>query len=142
MKYYYAFPGDSMVKNLPAKQEMWVWSLGWEDPPENEMATHFSILVWRIPWTEEPGRLPSRGLQRVGHNWATNIHQGGGSSAFWKCWWKKSHRTQTDGRWTIFLAWRINSVKMTILTKAIYRVNAVLIKLPVAFFTGSEQTIS
>ena len=48
-----------IVKNLPATQETWVWSLGQEDPPEKIMATHFSILTWRIPWTEEPGRLQS-----------------------------------------------------------------------------------
>ena len=46
-----------MVKNLPAMQETQVQSLGWEDPLEKGMATHFSILAWRIPWTEEPGRL-------------------------------------------------------------------------------------
>ena len=49
-----------------------VRSLGWEDPLEKGMATHSSIFVWRIPWTEEPGRLYSRRSQRVGHNWATN----------------------------------------------------------------------
>ena len=54
-------------------QETWVWSLGWEDPLEKEMATHSSILAWRIPWMEEPGRLQSTGLQRVGHNWATSL---------------------------------------------------------------------
>ena len=48
-------------------QEMWVPSLGWRDPLEKEMATHPSILAWRIPWTEEPGRLQSMGLQRVRH---------------------------------------------------------------------------
>ena len=47
-----------MVKNLPAKQEMWALSLGWEDPLEKEMTTHFSILAWKMPWTEEPGFLP------------------------------------------------------------------------------------
>ena len=52
-----------MVKNMPAMQETCVRSLGWEDPLEKEMATHFSILVWRIPWTEEPGRLQSIRLQ-------------------------------------------------------------------------------
>ena len=57
-----------MVKRLPAMQETWVRSLGWEDPLEMEMATHSSILAWRIPWTEEPGRLQSMGLQRVRHN--------------------------------------------------------------------------
>ena len=49
-------------------QEMWVWSLGWEDRPEKEMAIHFSILAWRIPWTEELGGLQSTGSQRVRHN--------------------------------------------------------------------------
>ena len=51
------------VKNLPAVQKTWVQSLGWEDPLEKEMATHSSILAWRIPWTEEPGRLQSMGSQ-------------------------------------------------------------------------------
>ena len=59
------FPGDSVVKNLPVMQEMQVQSLGWEDLLEKEMATHSSILAWRSPWTEEPGRLQSIGLQRV-----------------------------------------------------------------------------
>ena len=57
-----------MVKNLPAKQETWVRSLGCEDPLEKGMATHSSILAWRIPWTEEHGGLPSMGLQRVRHD--------------------------------------------------------------------------
>ena len=57
-----------MVKNLPAMQETQVQSLGPEDPREKEMATHSSILALEIPWTEEPGRLQSIGLQRVGHN--------------------------------------------------------------------------
>ena len=53
--------GDSMVKNPPAVQEMWVRSLGQKDPLEKEMATHSSILAWEVPWTEEPGRLRSMG---------------------------------------------------------------------------------
>ena len=60
-----------MVKNLPAMQEpqeMGVQSLGWEDPLEEEMTTHSSILAWRIPWTEEPDGLQSMGLQRVKHD--------------------------------------------------------------------------
>ena len=61
------------LKRLPAIQETWVQSLGWEDSLEKEMATHSSILAWRIPWTEEPGGLQSMGLQRVGHNWATSL---------------------------------------------------------------------
>ena len=57
-----------MVKNLPVKLETQVQSLGWEDPLQKGMATHSSILAWRIPWTEEPGRLQSMGSQRVRHN--------------------------------------------------------------------------
>ena len=57
-----------IVKNLPAIQETQVQSLGREDPLEREMATHSSILAWRIPWTEEPGGLQSMGSQRVGHD--------------------------------------------------------------------------
>ena len=63
-----------MVKLLPAMQETQVWSLGWEDPLEKEMATHSSTLAWKIPWTEEPGRLQSMGSQRVGHDWATSLY--------------------------------------------------------------------
>ena len=57
-----------MVKNLPVIQETWVRFLGWEDPLEKGMATHSSILTWRIPWTEEHGSLQSMGSQRVGHD--------------------------------------------------------------------------
>ena len=56
------------VKRLPTMQETQVQSLGQEDPLEKEMATHSSILAWKIPWMEEPGRLQSMGLQRVGHD--------------------------------------------------------------------------
>ena len=56
------------LKHLPAMRETWVQSLGWEDTLEKEMATHSSILAWRIPWLEEPGGLQSTGLQRVGHD--------------------------------------------------------------------------
>ena len=56
-----------MVKHLSAVWETLVRSLGWEDPLEKEMATHSSTLAWKIPWTEEPGRLQSMGLQRLGH---------------------------------------------------------------------------
>ena len=57
-----------MVKRLPAMQETWVRSLGREDPLKKEMATHSSILAWKILWSEEPGSLQSMGLQRVGHD--------------------------------------------------------------------------
>ena len=61
------------LKRLPPIWETWVRSLGWEDPLEKEMVTHSSILAWRIPWTEEPGKLQSTGSQRVGHNWVTSV---------------------------------------------------------------------
>ena len=54
-------------------QETRVWSLGWEDSLEKKMEAHSSILAWKIPWTAEPGRLPSMGSQRVGHDWATSL---------------------------------------------------------------------
>ena len=63
-----------MVKCLPTMWETGVWSPGWEDPLEKEMATHSSTLAWKIPWTEERGRLRYMGLRRVGHNWATSLH--------------------------------------------------------------------
>ena len=56
------------VKRLPALRETWIQSLGWEDTLEKEMETHSSTLAWKIPWTEEPGRLQSMGSQRVGHD--------------------------------------------------------------------------
>ena len=63
--YYYM---AQAVKHLPAVWETWVQSLGWEDLLEKEMATHSSTLAWKIPWMEEPARLQSVGLQRVGHD--------------------------------------------------------------------------
>ena len=64
-----------MAKKLPAMGETWVRPLGWEDPLEEGMATHSSILAWEIPWTEEPGGLQSMGSQRAGYDWATkHIH--------------------------------------------------------------------
>ena len=63
-----------MVKNLHARGEPWVWSLGQEEPLEMRMSTLSGILAWRIPWSEEPGGIQSMGSQRVGHDWATNTH--------------------------------------------------------------------
>ena len=60
-----------LVNNTPAMRETWVQSLGWEDPLEEGMATHSSILAWRIPWTQEPGGLQSMASQKVGHSWMT-----------------------------------------------------------------------
>ena len=64
----HGFLGGSAVKNTPAMQETRIGSLNWEDPLEEEMSTHSSILAWKIPWTEEPGGLQSMGLQRVRHD--------------------------------------------------------------------------
>ena len=72
--YTKGFPDGSAVKNLPAMhetQETWVWSLGREDPLEEQVVTHSSILDWKIPWTEEPGKLQFKVLQRVRHNCVT-----------------------------------------------------------------------
>ena len=66
--YIWASLVAQVVKNPPTMQETQVRTLGWEDPLQEEMATHFSILAWRIPWTEEPGGLQSMGLQRVGQD--------------------------------------------------------------------------
>ena len=65
------FPGGSLAKNRPAKQETWVRSLGQEDPLEKETATHSSIVAWEVPWADRPDRLFSMGLQRVGRDLAT-----------------------------------------------------------------------
>ena len=62
-----------MVKRLSTMWETQVWSLGGEDPPEKEMAIHSSTIAWKIPWTEELGRLQSMRSQRVGHDWATSL---------------------------------------------------------------------
>ena len=64
----WGFPVAQLVKNPPAMWETWVRSLGWEDPLEEHMATHSSILAWRIPWTEEPRGQPSVGSQTLRHN--------------------------------------------------------------------------
>ena len=61
------------VKRLSTMRETQVWTLGWEDPLEKEIAIHSSTIAWKIPWTEEPGRLQSMGSQRVGHNWGISL---------------------------------------------------------------------
>ena len=75
------------LKRLPPLQETQVRSLGWEDPLEKEMATHSSILAWRIPWTGEPGRLQSMGSQRVRYDWATSLHFG---KILWRRKWQST----------------------------------------------------
>ena len=86
-----------MVKNLPAMQETQVSSLGQEHPLEKGMATHSSILDWKIPGTEKPGKLQYMRLQRVGHNWMTNTLTFSPSQVWhWEpqfsygCWWEAS----------------------------------------------------
>ena len=74
-----------MVKNLPAMQDTQARSMGGEDPLKDSMATHSSILAWRIPWTEEPGGLQSMGSQRVGHDRTTKHTP---TSVKWKLKWK------------------------------------------------------
>ena len=69
----WGFPGSSDGKES-ALQETRVWSLGWEDPLEEGMSTHSNVLIWRMPWTEEPGGLQFMKSQRVGHNWVTHTH--------------------------------------------------------------------
>ena len=64
---------DLDYKRLSTMRETWVRSLGWKDPLEKEMAIHARTIAWKIPWTEEPGRLQSIGWQRVGHDWATSL---------------------------------------------------------------------
>ena len=81
----------SQLKNPSAMQETWVWSLDREDPLGEEMATNSNILAWKFSWTEEPGRLQSMGLQRVGHCWAhthttTQQQDGYDKKENIKCW--------------------------------------------------------
>ena len=77
-----------MVKNLPSMQETRVWSLGWEDPLEKNMANDSSLLAWRIPWTEEPGGLQSMESQTVRHDCATNIYMLQHYSLSLTVWWQ------------------------------------------------------
>ena len=74
LQYSWASLVAQVVKTLPAMQETWAWSLGWEDPLEKEMATHFSVLDWKVPWIEEPNGLQSSGSWRVRHDWETEMH--------------------------------------------------------------------
>ena len=70
---FWGFPGGWEVKVSASMQETWVRSLGLEDPLEKEMAIHSNTIAWKIPWTEEPGRLQSMGSRRVGYDWATSF---------------------------------------------------------------------
>ena len=83
LQYSWASLVTQTVKNLPAMQETWVWSLDSEDPLEESMATYFNILAWRIPWKGEPGGLQSIGLHRVRHDWRdlARMH----ANLCWRC---------------------------------------------------------
>ena len=76
------FLGDAVVENLPAMQETQVQSWGRKDPLEKGMATHYSFLAWRIPWTMGPGGLQFLGSQRVGHDWVSNTFAFGGDGGY------------------------------------------------------------
>ena len=85
LQYYWASLVAQMVKNLPTMQETWVRSLGQEDLLEKGTATHSSILAWRVPWTEEPGRLQSTGLQRVRYDCVTFTFMGSRAHGLSSC---------------------------------------------------------
>ena len=100
-----------MVKRLSTMQETQVWSLGWEDPLEKAMAAHSSILAWKIPWTADPGRLPSMGSQRVGHDWATSLstftlgYEEGNGNPLQYSWPGKSHGWRSLVGWSPWGRW-------------------------------------
>ena len=109
------------LKRLPAMWETWVRSLGREDPLETEMATHSSILVWKIPWTEEPGGLQSIGSQRVGHG-CSDLAQHCtaepwlNTSSHWKVKVKSLSRFLTQGLNSCFLFlqhWQVDSLSLS-----------------------------
>ena len=89
--YLWASLVAQMIKHLPTMQENWVRSLGWKDPREKEMATHSSILAWKIPWMEESCRLQSMRSQIAGHNWATSLHFTGCHWALGRACWGTEH---------------------------------------------------
>ena len=90
------------VKRLSMMRETRVRSLGWEDPLEKEMAIHSSTSAWKIPWTEEPGKLLSMGSQRVGHDWATSR-----SRSFQYSWVGKSMDREESGGLQSMGLWRV-----------------------------------
>ena len=88
-----------MVKNLPAVLKTWVQSLGQEDPLEEEMATHSTVLAWRSPWTEEPGKLQSMGLHRVRHDWINLPCLHGVKESFSEDFWAEFWQVSSTKRW-------------------------------------------
>ena len=99
------------VKHLPAMQEIWVWSLGGEDPLEKEMATHSSILAWKTPWTDKPGRLQSMGSQRVRHDWATSFSLF--TSTFFEIGMKTDLFQSRGHCWVFQIYWHIECSSLT-----------------------------
>ena len=97
------FPGGSAWRIHLQMQEMRIQSLGWEEPLEKGMATHSSILAWRIPWAEEPGGLQSKGSQRVRHNWVTE-HVHSGAPRFWRSSITQRKRSAGSGTHTLGLS--------------------------------------
>ena len=89
-----------MIKHLSTMWETWVRSLGGEDPLEKEMAIHSSTIAWKIPWTEEPGRLQSMGSQRVRHDWETSLHF---TSWMWELDYQESWVPKNWCFWTVVL---------------------------------------
>ena len=89
------------LKPLPARRETWVQSLGREDPLEKEMATHSSILAWKIPWKEEPGRFQSTGSQRVGNDWATSLYSYAEEEPPFMCHFKSQNSSLQFWLWSI-----------------------------------------
>ena len=113
----WASPGVSAVKNLPAMQEVqetWVWYLCWEDPLEEGLATHSSILAWRIPFTQEPSGLQSIGSQRVGHRWSNWAHTNAPVMIILGFIWEEvsySCRKTWTVRRPLFIAWKTLSMQ-------------------------------
>ena len=103
-------PGGSVVKNLPAQQEMWVGSLGQEDPLEKGMATHSSIPTWEIPWTEQLGGLQSMGSQRVRLDFVTKPQLSG--KLFRVDSWKQK-RKSLSRVWLFATPWAIESMEFS-----------------------------
>ena len=98
------FSDGSVIKNLPTMQETWIWSLGWEDPLEKDMATYSSILAWRIPWTEDSGGLQSMGSQSVRHDWVTNSRPTCTHSSQ-QCQYDQGQRSDHRSRWDSVKLW-------------------------------------
>ena len=108
------------LKRPPAMRETWVRSVGQEDSMEKEMATHSSILAWRTPWMEEPGRLQFTGSQRVGHDWATSLTQSVLPKAH-------SHSRMFGSGWVTIPSWLRGSLRSLLYSSFMYSFHLFLI---------------